>query len=110
MQENVGTIDRWVRVGVGGALVTVGLRRLAPRNFAPAALVTLGALVFESAITRVCPLNALLGIDTRVLDPRSGARRLAKPPWSTPASNSIQSRSCFKRVNAVKPTRPMNSA
>jgi hypothetical protein len=24
-----------------------------------------GALVIESAITRVCPLNALLGIDTR---------------------------------------------
>lgn len=68
MQENVGTIDRWVRVAVGGTLVTAGLYGLARRNVLPAALLTTGALVLESALTRVCPLNAWLGIDTRRLD------------------------------------------
>lgn len=68
MQENVGTIDRWVRVAVGGTLVTAGLYGLARRNVLPAALLTTGALVLESALTRVCPVNAWLGVDTRRLD------------------------------------------
>jgi hypothetical protein len=74
MQENVGTIDRWVRVALGAGLVTAGLSRLTRRTAAPTALVGLGALVLESALTRVCPLNALLGVDTRRLDRGSSPR------------------------------------
>jgi hypothetical protein len=67
MRENVGPEDRAVRMLVGPALMALGFTRLGGRDGELAGLATMigGALVIESAITRVCPLNALLGIDTR---------------------------------------------
>jgi hypothetical protein len=66
MQENVGSIDRWLRVAAGGALVFAGARALGARGaLAPALALASGALVLETALTGVCPLNALLGVDTR---------------------------------------------
>lgn len=67
MQENVGGIDyagRWV---LGPVLVGTALTKLGATKGRPAGLAALvgGALVIESAITRTCPLNAVLGIDTR---------------------------------------------
>lgn len=46
-------------------------RALGPGRLGPAALLALGALLVESAITRVCPLNHLLGLDTRGLGLKS---------------------------------------
>jgi hypothetical protein len=67
MQENIGDIERWLRVAAGGALIFGGARALSARGaaLAPALMLASGALVLETALTRVCPLNALLGVDTR---------------------------------------------
>lgn len=65
MQENVGDTDRLLRIGIGASLATLGVLRLRSGRLGPALLFASGALLLESAITRVCPLNSLLGIDTR---------------------------------------------
>jgi len=67
MKENVGSADRMVRSLVGPGLMALGYSRLGGRQgrMAGIAAMVAGALVVESAITRVCPLNAALGIDTR---------------------------------------------
>jgi hypothetical protein len=65
MQENVGNRDRLLRFAVGGSLLLAGLSGLRRGRWVPALLLTSGTAVLESAITRVCPVNALLGIDTR---------------------------------------------
>ncbi len=66
MQENVGDEDRLVRSIVGPALVVAGLTTLGAREGRAVGLAATiaGALIIESAVTRVCPLNAALGIDT----------------------------------------------
>lgn len=67
MRENVGRIDRIARAIVAPGLVALGYTRLGGhRGELPGiAVMMVGALVLETAITRVCPLNALLGLDTR---------------------------------------------
>jgi hypothetical protein len=67
MKENVGTADRAVRAVLGPALMLGGYTRLGGRDGAPAGLAMMfaGLLVIESAITRVCPVSAALGVDTR---------------------------------------------
>lgn len=67
MKENVGTKDQIIRSITGPALMVAGYTALGGRNGRVAGLATMifGALVVESAVTRVCPLNAALGIDTR---------------------------------------------
>lgn len=67
MKENVGGADQILRTVAGPALIATGLLRLGAtrgRTSGLLAIVT-GALVLESAITRTCPVNAALGIDTR---------------------------------------------
>jgi hypothetical protein len=77
MKENVGTRDRIFRSAVGPALMALGYTRLGGRAGRLAGLATMvaGVLTIESAITRVCPANAMLGIDTR--RHRSVRRRLS---------------------------------
>lgn len=67
MKENVGTVDRMLRTVVGSGLVAVGYTRWGGNRGRGPGLVAMigGALLLESAVTRVCPINALLGIDTR---------------------------------------------
>jgi hypothetical protein len=66
MKENVGRTDRRMRAAVGPALFALGYTRFGGREgrVGGLALMIAAALVVESAITRVCPVNALLGIDT----------------------------------------------
>lgn len=71
-------MDRWARVVVGSGLVALGMRGVGRPKLAPAALFALGAVVLESALTRVCPLNAMLGVDTRSFDRNREARRLSE--------------------------------
>ncbi|HVL55903.1 MAG TPA: DUF2892 domain-containing protein [Burkholderiaceae bacterium] len=70
MKENVGTADRALRFVVGPALMLAGYQAFGGRSGHAGGLAAIvaGALVIESAITRVCPLNAALGIDTRERD------------------------------------------
>ena len=66
MRENVGGLDRRVRLVAGPALMAFGFTRLGGRDGTIPGLLALlgGALITETAITRVCPLNEVLGVDT----------------------------------------------
>lgn len=66
MQENVGGADRALRLVAGPALIGLGYTLLEGRNGSTAGLLTMvaGVLTLESAITRVCPVNQLVGLDT----------------------------------------------
>jgi hypothetical protein len=83
MQENVGREDQLLRLVVGPALAGVGVGLLGGGRGSAAGLaaVVAGVLVAESGITRTCPLNHLLGIDTRDagLRARDRARALGAP-------------------------------
>jgi hypothetical protein len=70
MQENVGDRDRRLRFVVGPTLLAAGLGPLGAREGRLGGLAALvaGALTLESAITRTCPVNAALGIDSRRFD------------------------------------------
>lgn len=67
MKENVGTVDRIGRALAGPALMIVGYKVWGGERGALGGLVAIiaGTAIAESAITRVCPLNALFGLDTR---------------------------------------------
>ena len=66
MRENVGGADRLMRAVAGPALLALGYGRWGGRDGTlPGLLVMLaGALITETAVTRVCPLNEALGVDT----------------------------------------------
>lgn len=70
MKENVGGIDRGIRSLVGPALMAVGYTLLGGRKGRISGLLALvaGALFSESAITKTCPLNQALGVNTARLD------------------------------------------
>ena len=67
MKENVGKIDRIARSIIGPALLVVGYKKLGGDRGELVGLAAMiaGTTLVESAITRVCPLNTLFGIDTR---------------------------------------------
>jgi hypothetical protein len=67
VKENVGRKDQAMRSVVGPMLVTIGYWMFGGNKGRLRGILTLvfGVLVIESAITRVCPVNALLGLDTR---------------------------------------------
>lgn len=67
MHENVGTMDQTARFVAGPLLMGLGATMLGGLRGHLKGLLALvaGAMVLESAITRVCPVNRLLGIDTR---------------------------------------------
>lgn len=67
MKENVGTVDRIGRSIAGPALIAIGYEMLNGKKGKPLGLLTMmgGIAVAESAITRVCPLNEMVGLDTR---------------------------------------------
>lgn len=67
MKENVGTEDQILRSFAGTALLNTGYNRLGGKNgkLPGLGVMILGALLLESAITKVCPLNAALGINTK---------------------------------------------
>lgn len=73
MQKNVGGYDRIARLGIGPVLVLVGIAALVgwislatgTLGVAIAALaIVVGAVLLVTALTRVCFVNSLLGIDT----------------------------------------------
>jgi uncharacterized membrane protein len=79
MQENVGGADRALRSIAGPALVALGLTRLGARDGQAVGIlaVVLGALTTETVVTRVCPFNAALGLDTRRPAGGAGTARAA---------------------------------
>jgi hypothetical protein len=71
MNTNVGMIDRVARFAIGPALVLLGYSRLCGqegrRSWGLLPIVA-GVSMIQSAVTRVCPMSALLGIDTRTAE------------------------------------------
>jgi hypothetical protein len=67
MKENVGRTDQALRAVAGPALMGLGYVQLGGRNGSLAGLSTMlgGALLAESAVTRVCPISRAFGLDTR---------------------------------------------
>lgn len=67
MKENVGKKDRLIRSVVGPALITLGYKGLGGNkgHLGGLSAIVVGTLLLESAITKVCPVNAFLGVDTR---------------------------------------------
>lgn len=67
MKENVGNKDRVIRSIAGPLLIGVGYAVLGGHKGRVAGLAAMvaGTLISESALTRVCPVNGILGIDTR---------------------------------------------
>ena len=67
MKENVGKTDRLIRSIAGPALIGAGYLALGGDKGKIEGLtaIMVGTLLTESAITKVCPVNYLLGIDTR---------------------------------------------
>jgi uncharacterized membrane protein len=66
MRENVGGADRVARAVAGPALMALGLGRWGGSSGSALGLLAMvsGALITETAITRVCPLNEALGVDS----------------------------------------------
>lgn len=66
MQENVGGPELVVRAVVGPACVLAALTVLGARAGRPLGLAALayGAVVTETAVTRTCSVNGLVGRDT----------------------------------------------
>jgi hypothetical protein len=67
MEKNVGRADQVARMVAGPALLILGYTRMGGSEGRPLGLLAMmsGVGLIESAITRVCPASALLGIDTR---------------------------------------------
>lgn len=94
MKENVGPLDRMMRAVVGPGLLALGYAKLGGNRGALPGLLAMigGTLITESAITRVCPINALLGLDTRpqrqrIRDLEAQAGRTT---WSPPAPAAVR--------------------
>lgn len=66
MRENVGGMDRTMRLAMGPGLLALGYTALGGSRGRPAGLLAMiaGALVTETGITRVCPVNEAMGLDT----------------------------------------------
>ena len=79
-QQNVGTIERWVRVLGGGAAAFAGLALLlaGPASLllgvAAVALVLLGLDFVVTGLTGYCPLYKRLGRSTRRARPAAAGR------------------------------------
>ena len=70
MRENVGQLDRIVRTLVGASFLLHGLAGVVRGRRSAAFGVAVGGFLLESALTRVCPLSTLFGIDTRSTEER----------------------------------------
>ena len=64
---NVGTLDRWFRVGLGALLVATGLFCPYAKSFgmsAPVGLLVGGLVLVATGGLRFCPAYRLLGLST----------------------------------------------
>ncbi len=79
MKENVGSLDRTLRSLVGPALIAMGSARILSNRKPLLGIlgVVAGTGLTESALTRVCPLSAAAGIDTRSPRERERDRLMA---------------------------------
>jgi uncharacterized membrane protein len=84
-RRNVGTVERWVSVIVGGAIALYGLRR---RSIGGSLLTSLGATLAYRGMTGHCPVYATLRIDTAGPPARGDALVHEASEDSFPASDA----------------------
>lgn len=79
MKENVGKLDQAIRGIAGPSLMLAGYTALGGGKGRPLGLLSMmaGAVVLESAVTRVCPVNTALKIDSRSPRQRLEDHRMA---------------------------------
>jgi hypothetical protein len=79
MEKNVGRADQVARLMAGPALLILGYSRMGGREGRTLGLLAMmsGVSLIESAITRICPVSALLGIDTRTTHEKVSDRNAA---------------------------------
>ena len=65
-KKNIGIIERWVRVGIGMVIAGLGIYYQSWWG-----LLAIGP--FTTAAIGYCPLYALLGVNTCMVDPKSHA-------------------------------------
>ena len=70
MRENVGRIDRIVPTLIGARLRAGGHWGGLKGHRTAVFGVALGGFLLESALTRVCPVSTLFGVDTRSTEER----------------------------------------
>lgn len=64
IHRNVGGVDRGLRLAAGAVLSAVGSIMRLPSAWR-AALLGVGVVALTTGLTGYCPLNQLLGVDTR---------------------------------------------
>lgn len=65
MEQNVGLVDRYVRIGLGSLLVAAGAASMARRGGLGAVLVgALGGMMLAEGVLGTCPLYSLYGVNT----------------------------------------------
>lgn len=64
MKKNMGTIDRFVRIVIGIALITYGVLNQSWIGF-------IGLVPILTAFVRFCPLYTIIGISTCKVEPKS---------------------------------------
>lgn len=64
-RKNVGALDAYLRITAGFLGLTYGISRIARRpHRAPWLLMTMSAMNVASGVTRFCPINYAMGINT----------------------------------------------
>jgi hypothetical protein len=84
----VGTNERWIRLGAGMATGIVAAAAPMPRTLRGALLVAAGAQML-TALTRYCPVNAMLGINNCCSESRRPERRHEFRPTASPVSSGL---------------------
>lgn len=67
MSGNVGSIDRFLRLLIGAALIVaplIGFMGLGANAIVVYAMITIGGILLLTALFGVCPIYRLLGIGT----------------------------------------------
>ncbi|HET9097305.1 MAG TPA: DUF2892 domain-containing protein, partial [Candidatus Baltobacteraceae bacterium] len=80
--RNVGAIERWISVGLGGLLLLGAIRR---RDILGAAAGAGAAVLLYRGVTGYCPAYGALGVDTAGQD-----RRYYNPAASVPYGTGVR--------------------
>jgi len=65
LEQNVGFIDRYIRITLGGLMIAAGAARLArDGGLAGAAVGLLGGMMLAEGVLGTCPLYSVAGINT----------------------------------------------
>lgn len=103
MQQNIGILDRYVRI-TGGLLIYAGGFQMR-RSFSRGALLTLGAMKVAEGISGWCPLLYAMGVQTLEDEVQSTAKPQAKNDATTDATTGEHAQNHSSRPQASQQPR-----